>query len=210
MRVLDDLGHSTDPLPDLKWVVGPPLADLLTHIMALFDDDRVSKAMGLYRAHYAERGRFKAPLYNGMSDVIRTLSRSPARLFTATSKPMKLAEQILEMHGLSRCFERIYGAKEDDTAGEKPQLIAKIVKENALTGGKSVMVGDRVFDITGAKANHLLSVGVLWGYGTLEELSSAQADRLVRSPEALLPSLKSLLADTSPKSCPAIRKSLSA
>lgn len=183
--VIAALGHTPDPQIDLTWVVGPPLAELMEEVIGAYGDRRVAEAIALYRHFYAERGRFLTPVFPEMDRLLRTLKDSAIRIFTATSKPASLARQILEQHGLDSCFEAICGAGDDDSGGEKPEMIARIACKYGLTPRRTLMIGDRRFDISGAHANQIRGLGVLWGYGGAAELTAAGADMLVETPGAL-------------------------
>ncbi|WP_029604624.1 HAD hydrolase-like protein [Kozakia baliensis] len=184
-HVIQTLGHQPDPSVDLTWVVGPPLSELMAHVLAHYGEDRVERAVEIYRARYQVAGRFDTPLFPGMAKLLRDLAASPVRLYTATSKPAFLARDILEMHGLENCFDRICGANDDDSGGEKPEMIARILAEYKASPERALMIGDRRFDINGAHANKLRTVGVLWGYGGEKELTEAGADVLVAEPQDL-------------------------
>ncbi|WP_279379575.1 HAD hydrolase-like protein [Asaia prunellae] len=145
----------------------------------------MDKAVALYRRFYEETGRFQTPLFPQFSILLRRLERSPVRIFTATSKPASLALSILKNHGLDECFDTVHGAADDDTGGEKPEMIARIIHQEGLDPARTLMIGDRRFDIFGAHANRLRAIGVLWGYGGKDELTEAGADLLVSSPDDL-------------------------
>ncbi|MCQ9155066.1 HAD hydrolase-like protein [Acidomonas methanolica] len=193
-HVIARLGHEPDPARDLTWVVGPPLAELMEEVLRPYGEHRVAEAVEIYRARYQTHGRFQTPLYDGVADLLHRIAASPARLFTATSKPAFLARDILQTHGLDRLFDEICGANPDDSGAEKPELIARILRDHAIPSNKAVMIGDRRFDITGAQANHLRTIGVLWGYGGQAELTAAGADVLCERPEALGGMIRAQLA----------------
>lgn len=112
-------------------------------------------------------------------------------LAVATSKPEIFAEQVIENTGLAKYFTGIFGA---DLAGErskKADVIAHAL--NQLDKAPSVMIGDRKFDILGAKANHLQSIGVLYGFGDRQELAEAGADKIVENVAELPAVIKELL-----------------
>ncbi|RUT26035.1 phosphoglycolate phosphatase [Asaia sp. W19] len=181
-QVIAALGHAPDVSIDLTWVVGPPLAELMAEVIGAYGDDRVTLAVSLYRRFYDETGRFQTPVFPHMAELLKTLARSPIRLFTATSKPASLAREILATHGLVSCFDRIHGAADDDSGGEKPEMVARIITQERLQAHRTLMIGDRRFDISGAHANRLRGIGVLWGYGGEKELTEAGADILVPGP----------------------------
>ncbi|GBQ91982.1 phosphoglycolate phosphatase [Gluconacetobacter johannae DSM 13595] len=191
---LRDLGHEPDPKEDLTWVVGPPLHDLVARVLEHYGDDRAEEAVKLYRYHYERHGMHRSPVFTGMQEVIESVVSSGARLFLATSKPVHLARAILDLRGLTKYFTALYGARPDDSGAEKPELIADLLREHAIPTNRAVMVGDRRFDISGAHANHIRALGVLWGYGGETELTEAGADGLVNDPGELLSAIREQLA----------------
>ena len=187
--VVRALGHEPDPSIDLTWVVGPPLAELMAEVIRPYGEKRVEEAIAHYRRLYDETGRFQTPVFPHMARLLKDLARSPVRIFTATSKPASLARHILAQHELDCCFDAIHGAADDDSGGEKPEMIARIMKQEGLSPARTLMIGDRRFDISGAHANRLRALGVLWGYGGESELTEAGAEMLVDAPEALEPAI---------------------
>jgi phosphoglycolate phosphatase len=189
-----DLGHEIHPDLDLTWVVGPPLHDIMTRLLADFGDDRTSAAVERYRHHYEGGGLFQSPLFPGIRDVLEQLSASGRRLFLATSKPVHTARRILDAHGVTPLFAELYGARPDDSGAEKAELIARLLKEEAVDPAQALMVGDRRFDISGAQANGVRTIGVLWGYGGRTELEAAGADVLVASTDSLVATISGQFA----------------
>lgn len=184
-HVIETLGHIPDRSRDLTWVVGPPLAELMAEVLSAYGETRVEEGVALYRERYQAVGRHQTPPYPGMVDLLHRLAASPLRLYTATSKPAFLARDILIEHGLDGLFEQVCGACDDESGGEKPEMIARIMKDHDIQPGNAIMVGDRRFDIVGAHANRLRGIGVLWGYGGESELTEAGADHLCVSPADL-------------------------
>ena len=193
-QALRDLGHEPDPSRDLSWVVGPPLHDSVAKLLAEHGDDRVAEAMTRYRHHYETGGLFDSPLFPGIAPALEQLVASGHRLFLATSKPLHMARRILEARGLVSRFAGLYGARPDDGGSEKPELIAGLLRREAIDPHRAVMVGDRRFDIAGAHANGLRALGVLWGYGGREELEAAGADGVVAAVDQLVPAIERQLA----------------
>ena len=108
------------------------------------------------------------------------------RLFVATSKPELFAERIMERFGLRPYFVRTFGASLDETRTEKAEVIAYALREGSIARETALMVGDRKHDILGAKANGIRSMGVLFGYGSREELAEAGADCIAETPADVL------------------------
>jgi phosphoglycolate phosphatase len=178
------LGHTTDPAMDIASIIGPPIEDVMSYLLKQFGDDRVAEAVDAYRQDYGAGGLLLSEVYDGIPQALRAMSRS-ARLYLATSKRETFARRILENKKLDSQFAGIYGSTPTGNIDHKPELIAHILRENGLDRDRCVMVGDRRYDIAGAHANGMRSIGVLWGYGTKEELEHAGADLLIETPAEL-------------------------
>ena len=178
------LGHEPDPGLDMNFVIGPALVDVMPVVLAPYGDDRVALAVATYRRIYGESGWSNSVLYDGIEAVLKGLAGR--RVFLATAKRVDFARRMLERFGVAGCFEGIHGSLPEGGLEHKPELIADIVQRYGLDPAACVMVGDRRYDITGAHANGMRAVGVLWGYGGRAELEAAGADMLVETPGDLL------------------------
>lgn len=184
-HVLAELGHVPPPLPDLHWFVGPPLEHGFRRLLAAYGDDRVEAAVVSYRRHYAAHGLLDGPPFAGIPALLETLVSAGVRLFVATSKREDFAVRAVEAFGLARHFAAVHGAAHGHPE-EKGALIARLVSRHGLDPGTTVMIGDREHDVLGARANGVRAVGVLYGYGSREELEAAGADALAGEPAELL------------------------
>ena len=172
---LDKLGISGYDRADLYKFIGPPLTDCYKSVFG-FSEEKALEALYLYREYYSETGMFQNRVYDGIPELLNTLNADGRRLFVATSKPEEMAKEILEHFGLSEYFNGIYGSTLDETRTDKTSVIRYAVRESGITEfGKTVMVGDRKFDVTGAAKNGIKCIGALYGYGTREELNAAGA-----------------------------------
>ena len=117
--------------------------------------------------------------FAGMDETLASFVADGHRLFLATSKPHYFATQILHHFDLARHFESIHGAEMDGTRQDKAELIAYILQTEELSAAQTAMIGDRKHDILGARTNGVIAIGVLWGYGSTEELMGAGAAYLV-------------------------------
>ncbi|MCL1796251.1 MAG: dTMP kinase, partial [Clostridia bacterium] len=135
-------------------------------------------AITIYRDHYPENGLFNATVFQGIPNLLRALRDEGVYLAIATAKPLHMAVQVLEHFGLSRFFDNVVGA----TFARKDASKASLLRD-ALPAKyeRAAMVGDRSFDMESAKAIGIDAVGVTYGYGTREELSSAGADAIADS-----------------------------
>jgi phosphoglycolate phosphatase len=183
---LDELGYSNPPDDQLKRYIGPPLYDTFAKVLGSNDTQLIEKAVGLYRHRFALNGMYENRVYAGIPDALTDLRSKEFCLYVVTAKPMIFAEKIVDYFGLKRFFRNIYGSELDGGRSDKGELIAHVLKEEKIPPIGAVMVGDREHDIKGALANGVFPIGVLWGYGTREELTGADAALLCESPEVLV------------------------
>lgn len=183
-HALAGVGCEPPPPAQIRAHVGPPLELTLRELLGA-DDARIAAAVALYRQRYAAAGYRQNVVYPGVETILGILAAAGARLFVATSKPTVFAVRILEHFGLARHFEDIYGSELDGTRSNKSLLIGHLLQRERLDPRATRMVGDRAQDVAGALANELLPVGVLWGYGSREELLRAGAVVLCEQPEQL-------------------------
>ncbi|MDT2596623.1 HAD hydrolase-like protein [Enterococcus dongliensis] len=177
-------------IPDKKTLqsfIGPPLSESLQELYNLSETE-AKEAVKLYRDHYAEHGVKQLTVYAGIEAVLAELS-SNYFLAIATSKPEYFAKQIIDNIGLARYFSGIFGADLIGERSKKTDVIAYALAELEETSG--VMVGDRKFDILGAKENQLKSIGVLYGFGERQEMIKAGADQIVATVDELPAAIKS-------------------
>ena len=182
---LQALGHSPPPFLDLSGLIGPPIEDVMRNLLVRYGDDRVPEAVAAYRADYGERGLFGSAPYPGIVGALESMRNAGARLFIATSKRQRFAVQIIEHLDLAGLIDAIHGSQDDGTLNQKPELIAHVIAKQGIEARCCVMVGDRKHDIFGARANSVRSLGVLWGYGTREELEAAGASDIIAQTSAL-------------------------
>lgn len=169
----------------LRKFIGPPLLDGFRDYCG-FDRKTAEQAVADYREYYRETGIFENAVYDGISALLSALNRAGKQTVLATSKPEVFAVRILEHFRLSEYFSLVAGATFDETRSSKDAVIAYALERcGAVDRTTAVMVGDRHHDICGAKANGLQSVGVLYGFGTREELTAAGADYIAADPQEL-------------------------
>ncbi|MBQ7184447.1 MAG: HAD family hydrolase [Clostridia bacterium] len=178
-------GMEADP-DSLTGVIGPPLKDSFMEICG-FDEARALEAIWVYREYFSEKGWAENAVYPGIPELLSALKKAGMTLAVATSKPEHFSVRILDHFGLSGYFDLICGAPMDESdAGKKENVIKKALETLEIPElSRAVMVGDRRHDIYGAKVNGLASIGVLFGYGSREELTDAGADYLAESVDEL-------------------------
>jgi len=183
---LERVGVPAPPAEALRWCIGPPLKHSLARLLDTDDDARVDEALALYRERFGTLGLFENEVYDGIPEVLEALNEAGHTLVVATSKPTVFARRIVEHFGLQRYFRNTYGSELDGTRVEKTRLIAHVLEEESIDGTQSVMIGDRAYDMIGARENGLARCGVLWGYGSQEELERSGAQTVVAAPSQLI------------------------
>jgi phosphoglycolate phosphatase len=177
------LGHDPGKASDIA--IGPPLEDILRTLLQAYGDDRIDEAAVAYRQHYGESGLLGSEPYPGIIDALQEMRRAGLGIYLATSKREVFARRILENLNLATYFDGIHGSVPGGKLDHKPELLAHILSEHDIAASHSLMVGDRSHDIVGANAVRMRGLGVLWGYGSRDELEAAGADQLVEQPADL-------------------------
>ncbi len=190
-HALSHFGIEVSVLDTLCPFIGPPLIHSFCNLYG-FSEEQASKAVDVYREYFSVKGLFENEVYSGIEDMLCDLKKSGKRLFIATSKPEKFAKQILEHFNLSQYFECIRGIEMHEEKVEKPEIVRRVIDGFNLDKSECVMVGDRFYDIVGAKENGIASVGVTYGYGDFEELSKYGADKIVDTVQELHNLLKTM------------------
>ncbi len=186
MYALDKYGISVSDRSELYPFIGPPLTDSFRNYYG-FSEAQALQAQEYYREYFRDKGIFENAVYDGIPETLAELRRRGVTVALATSKPYEFSVQILEHFGLYDHFDHFGAASLDGSVSRKADVIALLLEKLGDADKSSVlMVGDRDQDIEGAKANGLKSAGVLWGYGSAEELKDAGADFLLSTPEELL------------------------
>jgi phosphoglycolate phosphatase len=182
---LRKLDHDAPSEDELTWCIGPPL--LASFKKLLGTDALADAAILLYRERFADIGLFENEVYPGIEATLSVLAgQGGRRLFVATSKPGVYAERIIDHFKLRGYFERVFGSELDGTRSDKSELLDYALKAAQVDPAAAIMIGDRSHDMIGARGNGMTAVGVLYGYGSKEELLAAGAHRLSATPEGLL------------------------
>ena len=190
MYALKQYGIHVSDRSRLYRFIGPPLKDSFMRYYG-FSEEQALEAVEHYRVYFRAGGIFENTVYPGIPQMLQELRDQGKTIVLATSKPQEFALQILEHFDLLPWFDLVQGATMDGRISQKADVIAALLqKMEPERKDQILMVGDREHDILGARANSLDSAGVLWGYGSAEELKKAGADHLVSTP-AQIPLLMS-------------------
>jgi len=167
-------GIKVNDLRELLGFIGPPLKGSFQNFYG-FSDTQANEAVEIYREYFSKTGLFENEIYPGIPQLLKTLTEQGKKLYLATSKPTVFATQILEHFSISQYFSFVGGSLLSGERVEKEDVIHYVLEENKIKKETAVMIGDRSFDIEGAKACGLSSIGVLYGYGNRDEFLKADA-----------------------------------
>jgi phosphoglycolate phosphatase len=182
---LQRLDHQAMPTEDdLTWCIGPPLRASFVRLLGA--ETSADLAVSYYRERFSDIGLYENGVYDGIGEVLTSLCASGHRLFVATSKPHVFAERIIDHFGLRDHFERVFGSELDGTRVDKSHLLEYALKQASVDPSKTLMIGDRSHDMVGAKNNGMKGIGVLYGYGSRDELLAAGAHHVCATPGAIL------------------------
>ncbi|EPF77406.1 hydrolase [Acinetobacter gyllenbergii] len=171
---LEKLGQPVADDVDLDWTIGPPLKASLAKLLNTQDDDFAEQALLAYRERFSVTGLFENEVYPTVVDTLQQLQAQGYALFLATAKPIIYAKKILAHFQLDQYFTEMYGSELTGERTNKADLIAYILEQQQLDAQHCIMVGDRQYDIIGARANGIETIAVNYGYGRAEELAQAQ------------------------------------
>ena len=152
-----------------------------------FTKEQADLAIKYYRENFSVTGLFENEVYDGVPEMLAELKNRGVKIALATSKPYEFSIKILKHFDLYQYFDFFGAATMDGKISKKEDVIAKLLEDMGTEDKtKLLMIGDRYHDIEGARANGLDSAGVLWGYGSKEELENAGAKYILNGPEEIL------------------------
>lgn len=184
------LEHFGLPVPSrekMRVFVGPPLHE--SFIKHGVPADQADEAVRIYRSRYIPIGKFENTPYPGIREMLEALKAEGHKLYVATSKPEAMSVEILEHFDLAKYFDQICGATMDTSRSSKEAVIEYLLQQNGRADNM-IMVGDTKFDVIGAKAHGIPTIGVSWGYGEVADMEEAGAVGIANSAEELLEMLR--------------------
>ena len=176
----------------LRSWIGPPLHASFPSVLG-DDETRVDLAVHHYRERFNDIGWSEHTVYPGIADLIALLAARGDRLAVVTSKIDEQARRIVSNLPFGHHFEAVHGPAAGVRSSEKVALVAKALREANGSTDDAAMIGDRRFDIEGARGNAVLAIGVLWGFGDQDELREAGADHIVAVPSEIVECLDACL-----------------
>lgn len=180
-HALESLGIVESDPDRLLPFIGPPLLESFQRTYGLSVPEAL-RAIDAYREYFSRTGIFENAVYPGIEGLLQSLADHGVRLFVATSKPEVFADRILEHFRLRGFFSRVVGTPLDHNTVSKADVVASVLADLPPTLRRgAVLVGDREHDVLGARANHIASIAVTYGYGSIEELRAAHPTHIVGS-----------------------------
>lgn len=203
---LESLGIKEPDLDKLECFIGPPLKDSFKEFYGM-DDEQALQATAKYRERFVVTGLFENEIYPGVPEMLAKLKKSGKKISIASSKPTELVTRILEHFEIVQYFDYIVGSEMDGRRSKKEEVVEEALRlllsevsdnknevasesrgldRSVIIKEEIAMVGDRKFDIEGAKAFGITPIGVSFGYAPEGELEEAGAEYIVDTVEELL------------------------
>lgn len=182
---LEKMGCAPMPLEQRQKFIGPPLFESFRDLAGMHDED-AARAVEAYRERFSTVGWQENSVYEGIPDVLRALKRQGVYLAVASAKPLKFVRQILDLFCLTKLFDRVEAIQLTDHHADKAEIVRRALPASCK---HAAMVGDRRFDMEGAKQMGVAAIGVSYGYGSREELMQAGADAVCDTVDELAEAL---------------------
>ena len=173
-HALDAMGIATPPPEVLRRCVGPPLRESFAWLLDTREPAVIEHAIALYRERYADIGWRENVVYDGVEDVLERIAQTMP-VYICTSKPEVYATRIVTLFGLLPFVRRVYGNDLAGTLDDKVKLLSLAARTEGFDPEDAILIGDRSHDVRAARMNGARAIGVLWGYGSREELAEAHA-----------------------------------
>lgn len=185
---LEAFGIEEKDLTKLEPFIGPPLIDSFMEFYGM-DTATAAEAVKRYREYFAPTGIFQNALIEGVPEMLFSLKKANKKIALASSKPTEFVKKILEHFEIREYFDVIVGSRMDGTRTSKAEVVGEVLhrfeEQQKVDITRAVMIGDRKYDIKGAKEFDMTSVGVTFGYAKDGELEQAGADYVVSSVQEL-------------------------
>ncbi len=177
------MGYPVPPREEMGIFVGPPLWDTFEKFG--IPRERTDEAVKVFRSRYVPIGKFENTPYPGIRELLENLKKRGNLIYVATSKPETTAVEILEHFDLAGYFDHICGADLEKKRNSKDAVIAYLL-ERAGSDAEMIMVGDTEYDVLGAAAHGIPTIGVSWGYGDVAAMEKAGAKAIANTTKELL------------------------
>ena len=181
---IDKMGFQPLPMETLKKFVGPPMMYSFPKFCGM-NEEESRRAIALFQSVYDTEGIYENSVFPGIMELIRDLRSSGVKVAVATSKPQSAADEVVRYFGLLDLVDFVSGAYDDERPHTKAELILKACGEFQISPENAVMIGDTEFDAAGAQGAKTDFIGVLYGYGTRQEMEKYGAHVFASTVEEL-------------------------
>jgi phosphoglycolate phosphatase len=181
---LADQGIYEPDISKLGFFVGPPLNVTFTDRYGM-DEKHMRAAVAKFREYYIPVGLYENEVYEGVPEMLRALKDAGLRLAIASSKPELQIYKVLKHFDIRKYFDVIVGSEPDGRRSKKSEVVEEALRQLMANADETAMVGDRSYDMSGARDYDLMGIGVTYGYGSYLELKNAGADEVVDSVQEL-------------------------
>ena len=182
---LEKLGYPVPKGFNINDCLGPPLRVSFRRLLNSNDEVLIERAVATYRERFSTIGLFENKVYPGIPELLSALHEKSLKLYIVTTKPKVFAGRIMEHFQLAHRFDAIYGTELNGRFDNKADLIEFILQNRKLRTEETVMIGDKREDIVAGKANRTKTIGVTYGYGSLQEITEAAPDGICGSPSEI-------------------------
>ena len=171
-------------LDSLRCFAGPPLVDMFMEHFG-FTQAEAEQATADFRVRYEPTGLHECCVFPGVAELLKALRAHGLVTAVATSKPEKLARELLEENNMLGLFDAICGSLPNGNNSEKWQIVSRVMESLGAVPEETVLVGDTKYDVLGAHRCGIKCIGVEYGYAAPGELAAAGADYILPDIPAL-------------------------
>ncbi len=175
---LDKMGQPFPADLDLRRCLGPPLTWTFTDLL-MVPENQAAEAVDIYRDYYGAKGIYQAEPYPGIMDLLRDLELAGAAICLATTKSQVMALKMLDYFGLTPLIKEAAMSSGRDKKSHKQEMIADVLARAGGRPASAVMIGDTFYDAEGAVGAGVDFIGVLYGYGTREDMAARGGKKFV-------------------------------
>lgn len=184
LKSVEKLDIKTPEEEELIKFIGPPLDVSFKKYCKIEDENTIKKALLYYRENYNDKGLFDCYLYDGIYESLKTLYENNFNIFLATAKPENSSVRIIEHFKIDKFLKGIYAATMDGKIKTKKEVLNHAVSKESFNLEETIMIGDRIDDIDGAKNVGMGAIAARYGFGRDEEFKNA--DYIINSPIEVL------------------------
>lgn len=163
--------YGKENVTSIKSIIGPPVGEILVRLTHEQDKDRINNFVEIFKKQYDTNDYKRSALYEGMKDVLNTLSEANVKLYIATNKRSSATSLILDYLSVSHYFAGIYcNDSRNPVYSCKEEMVAEIIRDGMLHTGSTVLVGDTLQDQVAAKHNSIDFIFAAYGFGNLQNV----------------------------------------